>query len=488
VSEAAEILPIPPRYRWTKRIAKCLLVIFVLCAILRVGWGVYAQRRLDRAIAESRRANEPFFAADFKQPALRPTENAVEILQNAPPMSQTQAQYQALYSFIDFETVSPADANQIRQWVAANAAPRGALRSARGLPANWEFDPTDATYNTVRLYRAFSPIGELTELARAAALAAHADGDDPRAVEYFRDILDAGRVIRAHPSLIAHTVACYNDRAVFRVILERSQELRLTPPAARAATEKLLAELLDESDFHRSLVRATASTRLTVLHFYQNAADGRATLYYTGASFQPPPGLAERAVTFTLAPAFRLNAARAVHRMTAELDAVSQFHDYRSLLARIPEIIPTRTTVHPADLVMAFGEQSGTIAPVLGNHFNTLALRRAAAMALAIRLFRDDHGGALPARAQDLVPAYMPKVPTDPFDPAGGDLRYMPRPKRPIIYSVGKDGVDDLANNKWSLPAQHVPLDYRSPDDVYELRPDLPINPATGLPPPIPGN
>ena len=64
-----------------------------------------------------------------------------------------------------------------------------------------------------------------------------------------------------------------------------------------------------------------------------------------------------------------------------------------------------------------------------------------AATGLAIRLYEIDHGRR-PERLADLVPEYLPAVPDDPMD-ARRKISYLPRAKRPLLYSVGENGTDE---------------------------------------------
>jgi len=65
---------------------------------------------------------------------------------------------------------------------------------------------------------------------------------------------------------------------------------------------------------------------------------------------------------------------------------------------------------------------------------------RAARAAIAIERHRLAHG-SYPATLAEVVPAYLPAAPIDPFD--GKPLRYMLVNGRPMLYSVGCDGKDD---------------------------------------------
>lgn len=48
-----------------------------------------------------------------------------------------------------------------------------------------------------------------------------------------------------------------------------------------------------------------------------------------------------------------------------------------------------------------------------------------AAIALAFHWYRAEHGGAFPPSLEDLVPRYLPKMPVDATDPAGGPYGYL---------------------------------------------------------------
>jgi hypothetical protein len=68
------------------------------------------------------------------------------------------------------------------------------------------------------------------------------------------------------------------------------------------------------------------------------------------------------------------------------------------------------------------------------------ALLRSALIAVAAERCRLKHGD-WPATPAELVPAFLPELPIDPFD--GQPLRYKRLPDGVVVYSVGPDGVDD---------------------------------------------
>ena len=65
-----------------------------------------------------------------------------------------------------------------------------------------------------------------------------------------------------------------------------------------------------------------------------------------------------------------------------------------------------------------------------------------AGTALAIRLHEIDHGRR-PAKLTNLVPDYLDAVPDDPFAKSGTPIGYLPNAPRPLLYSIGANGIDE---------------------------------------------
>jgi len=81
---------------------------------------------------------------------------------------------------------------------------------------------------------------------------------------------------------------------------------------------------------------------------------------------------------------------------------------------------------------------------------------RAATTALAVERFRRAHGNALPDNLEALVPAFIPAVPSDPFD--GKPLRFSRHGPSYAVYSIGSDCKDDGGVDWTSSPIKN-PLD-----------------------------
>jgi hypothetical protein len=110
-------------------------------------------------------------------------------------------------------------------------------------------------------------------------------------------------------------------------------------------------------------------------------------------------------------------------------------------------------------------------------HFRALTDRRVAVLALAMTLYRPDHGGSWPSSLDELVPAYLPSLPHDPFSMDNSPLRY----KRdaaggPIIYSVHENGIDDGGSEQPERrgPKNQSHFRWDELDAVYHLVPQPP--------------
>lgn len=85
--------------------------------------------------------------------------------------------------------------------------------------------------------------------------------------------------------------------------------------------------------------------------------------------------------------------------------------------------------------------------------------RDAVLVAIALELYRRAHG-SYPDSLEALTPKYLPGIPIDRFD--GKPIKYKLAEGRPLLYSVGVDGVDDGGRpppggrdpSKWFSPAR----------------------------------
>lgn len=119
--------------------------------------------------------------------------------------------------------------------------------------------------------------------------------------------------------------------------------------------------------------------------------------------------------------------------------------------------------------------------PGLATSFDATARGLARRDALLAAIAAERHRlktGSFPAKLADLVPGFLPAIPTDSFD--GQPLRMIASEGEIVIYSVGDDGQDDggVENSAASTPdaSGHIP----GPDIIVRVRT------TKGPPPPAP--
>ena len=94
---------------------------------------------------------------------------------------------------------------------------------------------------------------------------------------------------------------------------------------------------------------------------------------------------------------------------------------------------------------------------------NARAELRDAIAAIAVERWRLMHQGSLPDSLSDLVPAFLPAVPADPYD--AQPLRYKKLKKGYCIYSIGPNLKDDGGKPR-PQPSARVPFEERNNYDI----------------------
>jgi hypothetical protein len=127
-----------------------------------------------------------------------------------------------------------------------------------------------------------------------------------------------------------------------------------------------------------------------------------------------------------------------------------QLETFSTLMAASHEPWPQRI-----DHVVAVGALPGAVTPrvepraalegfVLA-YTSRIAGFRCVRVVVALEQYRRDHGEQLPDTLQNLVPAYVPSIPIDPF--SGGPLLLRKDAHGYSVYSVGRNRRDDGAKD-----------------------------------------
>lgn len=448
--------PCPPRYWWLKRIGLLVLLLLAALGVTRWWWGRLAAQRYEAMLAEFRALGQPTRIADLIGPGVDPGQNAACALLEAADLIQPSAASQEFIQLLEGigadHRLIEAGFDELTWQMQLNQPAFEALRRARDLPAcDWPIDYQLPLIGT--LLPPLGPVRRCANLLAGAALYSHHTGDDAAAVEFLRDhVVVAHRATQMRGFLIGHLVAVAIYARATQTVEALAADLAITPDggplpdggrsASHAQVRALLADLLADQDLRESWYWSMAGERLMQILTVDDVASGRISMADIASMSSGPraAGGLDRIAGGLLGPAWRLDSVRMGDWSTQVLNAGLQ-----------PDLAAARSTV-PNPKIARFGPAlfsrtlSAMLYPSLGNavtrHFEAAAKRRMAAVALALRMYAIDHGR--PAAAlRELVPDYLPAIPTDPLSPDGRPLAYANYGGRLVLYSVGTDQKDD---------------------------------------------
>jgi hypothetical protein len=444
-----------PRRRW--RVLGALLLVLIAG---HAGWTAFARRQLTRQIEAIRLRGEPIAPADFFQSdrSLPDTENAA----------------------IDLRRAAAAIHPDLPAWRRLNdmgARPEQYLRP--GLPPDQQAlvrEIMQAESEALRLasdaarkprmHFAVSPASpmiltplpdlngqhHLADLLQLAAVGEFEGGDHEAALQWVALLLRIANALEEQPFYVAHRVSLDIASAAARTLADltprvavgahSAEDASVAQPVTAGQVAALIAALLDERAIRAGQLLEIRAHRAELADAMVALADGRG-IHLRDVLVMCPNGSEYREWRFTrpLLKPWVLSDAALVCRLNTGMVAAAAEDTWPGFMAKAPDMDGAmwgRWPVHPFAQIME-RDYRWTVE----RHHLTLARRRMAALALALRWHAVDHDGDLPSSLEDLVPAYLAAVPTDPFASGGRALAYQPGATRPIVYSVGHNGVDD---------------------------------------------
>lgn len=441
--------PIPRRGRRWRWAAFVFLLGLVVLAAGYFSWSKRAEQRLDDLLAELRRSGEPTEPHHLTHPPI-PAEHdaAIDLLAAGAALEKAGATLDA-YNKVDFDApLGAADRAAVAAHVAAERDVLEKIRGARGKrDADWRI-----AYQSPALSILLPHLNDqrsLATLSRAAAVHEHLAGNDAAAVEHLRDVLAIGDATDTQPLLVGHLVALGVRSVATHGFEKLAPDLAIrtgggAPGATGAATAEqvrgAIRELLDEARSEAGFRGGLQGERVLQLDTTRLLAERKldlntvsGTTAGTRSAFGAPP----------LPRGMILGDAHLMAVQVADvMKAYEKSADYPTFKANAP----------PFPAVVRKSPMMHVVASILMPAYDRFALqqfrsraeRRLVAVALALRLYAADHGGSYPRTLDELVPAYLPAVPKDPFAAGDKPLLYSAAdPAVPLVYSVGENGADD---------------------------------------------
>jgi hypothetical protein len=467
-------LLLPPKRKLSWRKVGLILFgsLFLLLIGIEVLWGWAARRQLDAEIAAIRASGEPIDAKDFQTAAIPDADNAAwyyqkaaeathyndlpNAIQNLPgsfwTMRLTDEETATIYANLEsdkpvLDLIAQAEKHEQVVWP---------MPKNNGTPI-----PDFPELNTQRT---------LCNTITSFAWMQHNLGQDDLAVQRVIDSMrQADALSHYYPSLVSNLVSVGIGSLGAYTAMELAPRLNIA--GSRASTrpmgastqqvKELIAILLEEKQFRASAKRALSGEDKLMLDFAPTI---------TGGGIR----------SFFLSPVMTGDSATLLHwnRQTAlSFDEPN----WPSAQRKIPDISVYRNGSTLSSLLHAFSGMlaAGTESNVK-THFRALTERRAAAIFLAMALWRADHPNSWPKSLSELTPDYLQSIPLDPFSPNNAAFPYKPDSAvGPIIYSVGEDGVDDGGSEQTSDPNPRFarePNEWGMKDRVYHLIPPPPTS------------
>ncbi|MGC9454900.1 MAG: hypothetical protein ACP5HU_08530 [Phycisphaerae bacterium] len=475
--EAGEV---PRRRSWSKWVFAGLVVFYAATVAGWFYWDHKADRMLRSEVEQVRSAGEPLDWAEFAPAPVPVEQNAAPLYDRA--WDSLQRRYRHIEDEIDWEEgkglellldsfagypdLRQEHADDLEALLEMSQMSLKLCREARDRPkAYWEAD-----YSRPGLELRLPPLRPYRQLAvllRVAAVTAHERGRDDEAVAYIRDIIHLSRSVQELPTLIVSLVSSGISETASLTTEEIIAELRVGDSSGAAARTDVLAlmeELLDAQALHKSLTRGMVSERSIQYDTCERVLKGEFT-----TDLGPGQLSTARNLMKVISPVFKVDQALLLRSANVYVRA-TKAEDYPSakrILSHSPDYrhIFTGNGLHGVAHPLLY-----TLHPALGavfrSHWDTVATRRMAAVALALRLFELDNGRR-PESLDELVPEYLSEVPRDPFDP-DAHIRYRPD-DTPVLYCIGPDGVDD--GGMAGLSGRHS---YEPPDVLFYLNGDRP--------------
>jgi hypothetical protein len=315
----------------------------------------------------------------------------------------------------------------------AHAGVFSSIRSARALPTAQVH--SQFTIASVMNFGGYNRARNLANHVVDGAEYQHLHGNDAEAVERLLDALYLAEAMHRDPTLISQLVAIGLDALTCAGVEQVAPGIHVDASgqggaATPAQVRKLIDVLLDDELLQRGMQDAIEEERAFALEVFRNEGDQ----------------------TWAIRPAATRAQVRALQtfEVNVRVAAANNAADARRAAAgyvrsegREPFVPLLQAGLSRPSLRYSrwFESDQSNLARVIEQKFRGQGERRAAAAILALQLYRTDHAGTWPAALDDLVPAYLPKLPADPFyndgRPLGYVLRTAGRPDgadRPMVY------------------------------------------------------
>lgn len=227
---------------------------------------------------------------------------------------------------------------------------------------------------------------------------------------------------------------------------------------------------LNDAPVHAMMLRAMQLERVAVIDTFRRISDG--TLVppgdLEGGIYYEANTLLQRRIGLPMWPTV-VDLHSTVAAVFAAEGSISRSDSHRRQIEAV-------ATFAKRDWIATY--VAGNLAPDFDEwHMSATDLRaqqQLTAAALAVRLYRNDHQGALPPSLEALTPQYLTAVPGDPTSELGEPqvIRYRSDGDDPMLWASGRNGKDDGGRS----PTKAVSIydRWKDADLIVPLKPPAP--------------
>lgn len=393
---------------WRSWRFRLILAILILLAFVRVVWGWQSAKLLRAEVDRLHQRGEVAEISDLKFSALPPSENAwplqlkavAAIVPGVDSPRSSNDTYRDYPPYPSYWMKRAAASEKVHQPVfsllrQARALPHAQIRSGFGSPAIMSvFTPS---LNRIR---------HLANITGDSALYAHVTGDDAEAIDRTLDVMHLAASLRGDPMIVSQLVATGIEALAMSNLQVIAPGLRFdttaTHPATKPQIRSVIALLLDEEPIWQGTRASIAGEHAIAIDLIQWRA-------------------AQTVAIKPLADMEQVRAQRWFEEAILAADA-RNYSDANDLILHAPFERPVNLNMYigssakPSVLRYSrwYSDQHDDLSRYVRTTFRLIAERRMTAVSLAAQLYRADYG-RWPAALEELVPAYLPAIPLDPF-------------------------------------------------------------------------
>lgn len=425
------------RHRVLKVMGWCLLGLFLAAVLVRIVSGVIAQRRYDAAIADLLARGEPISLAQLAPSGVPDDANAAPLYLRA-FQSLGGCPLDSLPRLDELTRgagpLSDQELQEARALLTGFAAPLELLRRAATLPdCRFPLDYSRPAYDFRLPHLTYFPIA--SELLRLSSRFELLSGQADTALDDCTVALRLADSLRDEPVLVSLLTRGRLHRVATR---EAARILDRSEPSERALLALLtaLGDTADRSHF----VRALEGERCFGLAVFSDIFGSRLSARNLHDMGLDSPLLLTRTGVFVFRPLLMLDAVNYIEILNSFSDC-SRRPWY---LCSVQWQTVSRTSLADIGRYRLAHPVLSLMLPAIsraGTGFDWyLAVRSAAAQAVALRLYRI-RNGHYPDGLSDLVPDFLAKLPPDPF--SGTDFVYRKEGTGFVLYSLGANLTDE---------------------------------------------